>query len=144
MDQVTEFLTASNRTDAVLLGSFGALGLLLAALGIYGVMSYSAVQRTHEIGVRMALGAEPVHIMRLVMGQGARVALIGAAMGLAGSWALTSFLRSLIVEIDGRHTVGLPMFVGVASLLLLVALLACYIPARRAMRVDPMIALRHE
>jgi putative ABC transport system permease protein len=143
VDQITAFFTSGARSRTVLLGTFGALGLLLAALGIYGVMSYSVVQRTHEVGVRMALGAESVDVMRLIVGQGARVALVGVAVGVGCAWALTRFLRSVIVEIDPRQ-IGPLMFAGVAILLLVVALLACYIPARRAMRVDPMIALRHE
>ena len=110
-------------------------------IGIYGVISYSVVQRTHEIGVRMALGAAPGDVMRLILGQGAMLAMVGIVFGLAGALALTRFLRSLLFEIKPNDPTT---FMGVAILLMIVALLACYIPARRAMRVDPMVALRYE
>ncbi len=141
LDQVVEDSVAAPKFQAVLLGTFGAIGLLLAAIGIYGVISFSVVQRTHEIGVRMALGARPRDVMRLIIGQGASLAIIGIGFGLAGAWALTRVLRGLLFEIKPNDPAT---FIGVAVLLLLTALLASYIPARRAMRVDPLVALRHE
>jgi predicted permease len=141
VDQILSDSAAQPKFQAVLLGSFSVLGLFLAMIGIYGVISYSVVQRTHEIGVRMALGAAPGDVMRLILGQGAMLAVFGIAVGLASALALTRFLRSLLFEIKANDPAT---FIGVAILLLIVALLACYIPARRAMRVDPMVALRYE
>jgi putative ABC transport system permease protein len=141
LDQLISNSAAQPRFQAFLLGTFGGLALVLAIIGIYGVISYSVVQRTHEIGVRMALGARPFDVMRLVIGQGGRLALIGIVFGLAGAWGVTRVLRTLLFEIKPTDPAT---FVGVAILLMIVAVLASYIPARRAMRVDPMIALRHE
>ena len=141
MDQNIANSAAEPRFQSSLLTSFGALGLLLAMIGLYGVMSYAVVQRTHEIGVRMALGASRLDVMRLVVGEGAGLALIGVASGLAASWALMRFLRSLLFEVSPTDPVS---FAGVGVLLMFVAIAACWIPARRAMRVDPMVALRHE
>jgi predicted permease len=129
------------RFSAVLIGVFAALALLLSGAGVYGVMSYAVEQRTREIGVRMALGAQPLTILGLIVGRGARLALAGIVVGAAGALALTRLLASLLYGV--RPTDPLT-FAGVALLLAFVALLACYIPARRAMRVDPMIALRYE
>ena len=141
MDQNIANSAAEPRFQSSLLTSFGALGLLLAMIGLYGVMSYAVVQRTHEIGVRMALGASRLDVMRLVVGEGAGLALIGVASGLAASWALMRFLRSLLFEVSPTDPVS---FAGVGVLLMFVAIAASWIPARRAMRVDPMVALRHE
>jgi putative ABC transport system permease protein len=129
------------RFSAVLIGVFAVLALLLSGAGVYGVMSYAVEQRTREIGVRMALGAQPLTILGLIVGRGARLALAGIVVGAAGALALTRLLASLLYGV--RPTDPLT-FAGVALLLAFVALLACYIPARRAMRVDPMIALRYE
>jgi len=141
VDQIIAESSAQPRFQTVLLGSFGVLGLLLAIIGIYGVISYSVVQRTHEIGVRMALGAGRGDVLRMILGEGLLLASIGIAIGVAGALALTRFLRSMLFEIKPTDPAT---FIGVAALLVVVALAACYIPARRAMRVDPMVALRYE
>ncbi len=129
------------RVAAVLLSSFGLLALLLAAIGIFGVMSYAVTQRTREIGIRMALGAPPGGIFKLVVGQGMKLTALGLTIGLAcafaGTWLMSSFLY-------GVSALDVVTFSGVSLLLALVALLACYIPGRRATKVDPMIALRCE
>jgi putative ABC transport system permease protein len=124
-----------------LLGAFAAIGLALAIVGIYGVIAYSVVQRTGEIGIRMALGARTLDVLRLVLGKGARLILFGALLGLGGAYAVARFLASAIPTLPTRD----PMAVGVIALALVgVALAACYLPARRATKVDPMVALRHE
>ncbi|HKW88382.1 MAG TPA: ABC transporter permease [Candidatus Acidoferrales bacterium] len=131
----------SARFRSVLLGSFGALALLLATVGIYSTIAYVVAQRTHEIGIRMALGAEPARVMRLILTQGMKLAVIGLAIGVVASLEMTRLLSSLLFGISATDPFT---FAGVAVLLLVVALAACYIPARRAMRVDPMVALRYE
>jgi len=132
---------ARPRFQSVLLASFAILALLLAVIGIFGVMSYSVAQRRHEIGIRVALGAGRGQVLRMVVGQGLTLAAIGIVAGLAGAFALTHYLRSLLFEISPTDPVT---FIAVALLLLLVALTASYFPARRATRVDPMQALRYE
>jgi putative ABC transport system permease protein len=141
LDQLMETSTAQHRFRAVLLGGFAGLSLLLAALGIFGVMSYAVSQRTREIGIRMALGAQRTAVLRLVVGEGARIAIAGLAIGLVVALALAQFIRSLLFEVSESDPVT---FFAVALLLAAVALAACYVPARRAMRVDPLVALRHE
>jgi putative ABC transport system permease protein len=141
MDDVLSDSVSSRRFSSVLIGLFAALALLLAAVGIYGVMSYVVRQRTHEIGIRMALGAEAKDIRALVIGRGARLALTGVALGCAGALGLGHLLRAMLFDVKSSDPVT---FVAVAVLLIGVALLACYVPARRAMRVDPIVALRYE
>ena len=141
LDALVSNSLSPRRFSAVLIGVFAALALLLSGAGVYGVMSYAVEQRTREIGVRMALGAQPRAILGLVVGRGARLVLVGIVAGAVGALALTRLLASLLYGV--RPTDPLT-FAGVALLLAFVALLACYIPARRAMRVDPMIALRYE
>jgi ABC-type antimicrobial peptide transport system permease subunit len=126
---------------SALLGSFAAVALVLAAVGIYGVLSYVVSQRTHEIGIRIALGAQPRDVLRLVVGHGVRLAAIGSVLGLLAAGGLTQFLSK---QLHGVKPTDPTTFVGVAALLIAVALLACWIPARRAARVEPMTALRYE
>jgi putative ABC transport system permease protein len=141
MQQLVDDSISTRRLTLVLLGIFSALALLLAAIGIYGVMAYTVALRTQEIGIRMALGAQRRDVLRLVLGQGARIAFFGVAIGLAAAAALARLLSSLLFSVSASDPVT---FAAVAVLLVAVALLACYIPARRALRVDPIIALRYE
>ena len=125
----------------ILLGSFALLALLLSSMGIYGVVSYLVGQQTREIGIRIALGAQRSDVMRLVLGDGAKMALIGVGVGLAAAIGLTRLMTSVLYGVSATDPLT---FGGVAVLLALVALAAAYIPARRATRVDPMVALRYE
>jgi putative ABC transport system permease protein len=141
MDQVLADSLARRRLYMLLLGIFAAAALLLAAVGIYGVMAYSVSQRTHEIGVRLALGAERRDVLRLMLRRGMGVTLIGVAIGLAAAFGLTRLMSTLLYGVSASDPAT---FAGVAILLFAIALAACHIPARRAMRVDPMVALRYE
>lgn len=141
MDELVAESVAPRRFSAVLTGVFAALALLLAAVGIYGVMSYMVGRRTNEIGIRMALGAQPRDVLRLVVTHGAKLALIGVAIGVCGALALARFITSMLFGVRAYDPLT---FALVALLLSAVAIAACYIPARRAMKVDPMVALRYE
>ena len=131
----------TERFSAILMGVLAGSGLLLAALGLYGVTAYSVSQRTTEIGVRVALGARRIHVLQLILGQGARLTLLGVAIGVAAAWAITRLLGSLLFEVNATDPAT---FVSISLLLVSIALLACFFPARRALSVDPMIALRAE
>jgi putative ABC transport system permease protein len=141
MEQVVAQHTAGARTASLLVGLFAALALLLAAVGIYGVMAYLVAQRTQEIGIRMALGARRSDVLRLVVGRGLMLTLIGVAIGNACALGLTRFLASLLYEVKPTDRVT---FIAVSLILTTVALLASYIPSRRATKIDPMVALRYE
>jgi predicted permease len=141
MTEIISDSLASRRFSMILLGGFAALALILSAIGIYGVISYMAGQRTQEIGVRMALGAQRTQVLGMVLGHGVRVAVSGVAIGLVAALLLARLIANLIYGIKPHDPLT---FTGVAALLILVALAASYIPALRATRVDPMVALRYE
>jgi predicted permease len=139
-DRIQQSL-GGERTQATLLGTGGVLALLLAAIGLYGVMSYSVAQRTREIGIRMALGAGRGNVMGLVLKQGVTLVSAGVVLGLGAAFAVTRLLASLLFGVSAADPIT---FVGTSAVLLFVALLASYVPARRATKVDPIIALRYE
>ena len=139
MDDLVEEQVGQRRLLVVLLGSFAGVALLLAVIGIYGVIAYSVAQRTREMGIRRALGAQQGEILRLVMLEGFRLALAGVAVGIAGAYGLTRLMTAVLFRVSATDP---QTFVGVAVLFLLVALAASYVPARRATRIDPMVALR--
>ena len=141
---MTEYLRdslARRRFSMVLLSTFSGVALVLAALGIYGVISYGVIQRTHEMGIRMALGAQRSDVLKLVLRQAMIVVLVGVGIGLLGSWALTRLMKSLLFNVSVTDPLT---FAGIAVLMILIALLACLIPAMRATKVDPLVALRYE
>ena len=139
--QETREALAQERLFARLTSVFGLLALLLAMIGLYGTMAYAVTRKTHEIGIRMALGAKPVDVLGMVIRQGITLALMGVAIGTVAALGVTRLVTSMIYGVTPYDPAT---FVAVAILLVLVAAIACYIPARRAMRVDPMIALRYE
>jgi putative ABC transport system permease protein len=141
MEDVMSSARARPRFLTLLLSMFSALSLILAALGIYGVISYAVTQRTNEIGIRMALGAQQRDVVRLIGAGGLRIALAGTAIGAIGAWALTRFLTGMLFGVSAMDAVT---FIAMALTLIAVTLVASYIPARRASRVDPLIALRYE
>jgi putative ABC transport system permease protein len=141
MEQIKSESVATTRLRTILLAVFASFAVLLSAVGVYGVISYSVVSRTHELGIRSALGASVSHLVRLVIKSGMTMSLIGLAIGLGGAFGATRLLASLLFDVTPND---IPTLAGVAAVLVLVALLACYVPARRATRVDPMEALRCE
>jgi putative ABC transport system permease protein len=138
---INSYSYSQPRFGFLLMGIFAGVGLILVTIGVYSVMAYATARRTREIGIRMALGAQPRNILRLIVGQGARMAIGGVALGLIASFALTRLLASMLFEVKPSDPL---IFAAVSALLLAVTVLACYIPARRAMRVDPMAALHYE
>lgn len=141
IDEVVASSLDQRRFSLVIFGAFAVVALLLAATGVYGVISYAVTQRTHEIGIRIALGAQVMDVLRLVIGHGMRLVLIGVAVGLAGAYAVTRWMANMLYGISATDAVT---FVVISFVLIVVALLACWVPARRATKIDPMIALRCE
>jgi putative ABC transport system permease protein len=141
MDGLMNSAIARQRLTMVLLLGFAVLALLLAAVGIYGVISYSVSLRTHELGIRLALGASARDVLRLIVGQGMRLALVGVGLGLLSAYALTRWMEKLLFGVRATDPLT---FAIIPALLIAVALLACYLPARRAAQVDPLVALRCE
>ena len=141
MGDVVSASRAGDRFNTFLLGAFGGMSLILTAAGIFGVLSYLVTQRTREIGVRIALGAQPRDVLRVILGHGMRLVFSGIALGTVGAIVLTRWMASFLYDVKPTDPFT---FSAVALLLVMTAILACYFPARRAMRVDPMVALRHE
>jgi putative ABC transport system permease protein len=141
LDQMVAKSLGQRRFTLTLMLLFGVIALVLSAVGIYGVMAFAVTQRTQEIGIRMALGARAPDVLRLIVGSGMFLAAIGVVIGLAGAFAITRLMASLLFAVSPTDALT---FAFVSGGLLLVALLACYFPARRAMKVDPLIALRYE
>jgi putative ABC transport system permease protein len=141
MEENMSASVAQPRFRTWLIGIFAALALLLAAVGVYGVMSYTVTQRTSEIGIRVTLGAQSTDVFRSIVGEGARIALFGVAAGVIAALALTRLLRTFLY---GISIFDPATFLAVAFVLTLVSVAACYVPARRATRVDPIVALRYE
>jgi putative ABC transport system permease protein len=141
MTQVLSASLANERFQMTLLATFAGLAMLLAAVGLYGVISQTMAERTHEIGLRIALGAHPADILRMMLRQAMVLVGMGIALGLGGALAWARVLKTLLYGVTARDPLS---YGGVVIVLLVVGLAACYVPARRAMRVDPMVALRHE
>jgi ABC-type antimicrobial peptide transport system permease subunit len=141
MEQVIAEATQDTGLMTYLLGSFSALALILAAIGLYSVLAYLVTQRTREIGIRMALGAQQADVLRLVMGHGSKLTVAGLILGIVSALALTRFLKTMLFGVDAKDPAT---FVGVMAILAAVAMAACFIPALRAVGVEPMVALRDE
>jgi ABC-type antimicrobial peptide transport system permease subunit len=141
LEEVVGMETVQPRFNMALFSLFAGLGLALAAIGIFSVLSYTVARRTHEIGIRMALGAERADVLRMVLSSGGKVVFGGLALGLAGSYVISRFIRSEYFAVPNADALGL---VAVVALLCGAAVIACVVPARRAAKVDPMVALRHE
>ena len=141
MEHIVEEAVTQPRFNLFLLGLFGGLALLLSAAGIYGVTAYSVTQRTHEVGIRMALGAQVGDVLKMILGQGMLLIVAGIAVGLIASFVLMRLMKSLLFGVSETDPLT---FVAITLLLSLVAMIACYIPARRATKVDPLVALRYE
>src|SRR5262249_2521783 len=141
MERLMARSVAPRRFNLLLLGVFALVGLALAGMGLYGVVSYTVTQRTGEIGVGVAMGAQTREVLRLVIGEGMKLALIGALLGLGGALALTRLLKTLLFGVSATDPLT---FIVIAALLIIVALLACWVPARRAAGVDPLVSLRGE
>ena len=141
MDEIRAESVAGERLNLTLLSLFAGIALVLAIVGIYGVMSYSVTQRTHEIGIRMAIGARPRDVFKMILGQGMKLAIIGVVIGLAGAFALTRLMETMLFGVEPTDKLT---FAGISALLITVALLACYLPGRRATKVEPTISLRYE
>jgi putative ABC transport system permease protein len=141
MNEIRAESVAPERLNLTLLSIFAGIALVLAVVGIYGVMSYAVTQRTHEIGIRMAIGAQPRDVFKMVMGQGMLLALVGVACGLVGAFALTRLMTTMLFGVAPTDPAT---FASIAVLLTSVALIACYVPGRRATKVDPVVSLRYE
>jgi putative ABC transport system permease protein len=141
MDELVSKSTSQQRSNMLLLSLFAAVALILASVGIYGVVSYMVTQRTHEIGLRMALGASRSDILKLIISRGMRLTVVGIILGIAGAYGLTRAIRSLLFDVS---TLDVAIFVIVPLIFAIIALFACFFPARRASRLDPLVALRYE
>jgi putative ABC transport system permease protein len=141
MNEIRAESVAPERLNLTLLSIFAGIALVLAVVGIYGVMSYAVTQRTHEIGIRMAIGAQPRDVFKMVMGQGMLLALVGVVFGLIGAFALTRLMATMLFGVAPTDPAT---FASIAVLLTSVALIACYVPGRRATKVDPVVSLRYE
>jgi putative ABC transport system permease protein len=141
LEEVFSSAFDARRFTLVLFAVFGGIALLITSIGLYGMLACSVADHTQEIGIRMALGAQPRDVLRLVIGQGVRLALIGIGFGLAAAWALTRLMGTLLFGVSPTDA---ETYVAIGLLFLLIALVACFVPARRATRVDPLVALRYE
>ena len=141
MEEVVSRSTSRQRFNMLLMTVFGGAALFLAAIGIYGLMGYSVQQRTQEIGIRLALGAETGQVRRMVIGQGMRLAVAGVVIGIGAAWGLSQVIKTFLFGVKERDPM---VFAGVAVLLTVVSLIAVWLPARRATRIDPVVALRYE